>query len=381
MLFGEQEIQEPVTPQAFLWSSEIVSQDDTWSAMESVLKSGRFPHCSLIRGSQGTGALAVALSLAQNLLCRESEIACGHCSGCYKAGLLIHPDLHFSFPVFGAGEICLDHYTAFRSAAQENPWMSVQNWLSITDSENKQANITAREARSIIERLYLKPFEADRNVMIVWLAEFLGKESNILLKLLEEPPGHSYIILVTEDPAAILPTVLSRTQQFRLKPLQDADVANALVRKLGIKYDDALSAALSSEGNLPLALELAGNESGGFLKFIQQMLQAAYKKDPAEMWTWMEQVATVNRDNQRRLFAYFLMILSLSLRMGNDAYTKEQLQHPVLQYADRLAQRLGVDKILQINALVNECSYGIMRNANIRILLHDFLISLAGIIR
>jgi DNA polymerase-3 subunit delta' len=381
VLFGEEEIHNQATPQAFLWSSEIVSQNEAWSAIESVLKSGRFPHCSLIRGSQGSGALAVALSLAQNLLCRESEIACGHCPACYKAGLLIHPDMHFSFPVFGAGEICLDHYTAFRTAAQENPWMSVQSWLSMTDSENKQANITAREARSIIERLYLKPFEADKNVMIVWLAEFLGKESNILLKLLEEPPGHAYIILVTEDPTALLPTVLSRTQQFRLRPLQDADVANALVRKLGLEYVKAMSVALSAEGNLPLALELAGNEGAGFLKWIQQMLQAAYKKDPAEMWAWMEQVASLNRDNQRRLFAYFLMILSLSMRIGQDAYPREQLQHSAPQYAERLAQRLGVDKILQINTLVNECSYGIMRNANIRILLHDFLIKLAGIIR
>lgn len=358
-----------------------MAQDEARRAIESVLSSGRFPHCSLIRGAQGTGALAVALSLAQNLLCKESDIACGHCSGCYKAGSLIHPDLHFSFPVFGAGEICLDHYGEFRSAVQSNPWMSVQSWLSMTDSENKQANITAREARSIIERLYLKPFEADKNVMIVWLAEFLGKESNILLKLLEEPPGHAYIILVTEDPAAMLPTVLSRTQQFRLRPLQDSDVANALVRKLGIEYNQALSAALSSEGNLPLALELAGDEGGGFLKWIQQMLQVAYKKDPAEMWAWEEQVATLSRDNQRRLFGYFLVILSLSLRIGNNAYPVDQVQHPVSQYAERLSQRLGIDKILQINSLVNECAYGIQRNANIRILLHDFLLKLAGIIR
>lgn len=380
-LFGEEEVSVPsVEFDAFLWRNELVDQDNALQTTQRILHAHRFPHCSLIVGPQGSAPLVLALSIAQDLFCLNGSPACGTCTACYKTGMLIHPDLHFSFPLFGAGEVSIDHYENFRKAVQANPWLSVQNWLAQSDKENKQANITAREARSIIDRMYLKPYESDRNVLILWMAEYLGKESNILLKLLEEPPGHAYIILVTEDGSSLLPTVKSRTQQFYLRPISDTALAAALARRTGIHSQDALGIALSTEGNLALALDLSSGGKLDQLQWIQQMLQAAYRRELTEIWAWIDVITNLNRDQQRSFLQFFTRLLSLSLRIQSGSYSSET-KHPVIDYAAKLSQQLNVNKVHKINDLVDLLSYHLSRNANVRILLHDYLNQLSELIR
>ncbi|MBK7810850.1 MAG: hypothetical protein IPI50_06325 [Saprospiraceae bacterium] len=381
MLFGEEQVQSVETISAFLWKDEVVAQTKALSIIESVISGSKFPHCSLISGRSGSAPLMVALTIAQNLFCKNGPVACGACSACYKVGELIHPDLHFSFPLFGAGEISTDHYGNFKKAVKDNPWMNVQNWLAVSDKENKQANITAKEARSIIDRMYLKPFESDKNVLILWLPEFLGKESNILLKLLEEPPGHAYIILVTEDINALLPTVLSRAQRFNLLPIHEDDLTIALVKKTNIPQAEAFGIAISVEGNLSSALELSAAGKSESLQYLQWMFQAAFKKDPIEFWNWTEKIAALNRDQQRSFFYFVQLILSLSIRLNHQTISSDGSNHPIIQYAQKLTSSLNLSKIQKINELVNDCAYAVQRNANIRILLHDFLIQLSGIIK
>ncbi|MBK9270549.1 MAG: hypothetical protein IPM48_03040 [Saprospiraceae bacterium] len=381
MLFAEEQVQNIEEISSFMWRGEVVAQAKALNAIENALSAGKFPHCSLISGRSGSASLMAALTIAQNLFCKNGPLACGSCLGCYKVGELNHPDLHFSFPLFGAGELAVDHYNSFKKAVKENPWMNVQNWLAASDKENKQANITAKEARSIIDRLYLKPFEADKNVLVLWLPEFLGKESNILLKLLEEPPGHAYIILVTEDIHALLPTVISRAQRFSLLPVNEEALAEALVQKTGIGSEEAFGIALSVEGNLAYAREMSAEGRSESLRILQSMFQTAFKKDPLEFFNWIEGIAGMNRDQQRAYFYFVQMVLSLSLRNQPNDKVELKNTHPIQQYANKLSQSLNLYKMQKINDIINDCAYAIQRNANIRILLHDLLIKLSGIIR
>lgn len=380
MLFGEPEVVVVDHPK-FLWSDELIGQQTLTEHVKTVLRQDRFPHCSLISGSPGSGQLVFALSIIQTMLCAAEDKPCGVCSSCYKVGGLIHPDVHFSFPLVGSGELCKEHYGAFRIAVKQNPYMSIQNWLSYADKENKQANIGAKESRSIIERLSLRPFESDRNIMLVWLPEYLGKESNILLKLLEEPPGHAYIILVTEDSKSLLTTVLSRTQEFRLSPLDDFMIASHLEKSLNLSSDLALGFAMASEGNYAQSLEWAKDTQMNSLQLSQSLLQMAFKKDPYEMMSWMDTFAQLNRDGQRQFLAFLNQLLSLSLRLKFGVIDQKDPSNPILSYAAKISGNLTPLQVETIADLSDECSYGIQRNANIRILLLDFLIKLSGILR
>ncbi|MFY0053387.1 hypothetical protein ABTQ00_19160, partial [Acinetobacter baumannii] len=76
-------------------------------------------------------------------------------------------------------------------------------------------------------------FESKYKVLLLWMPEYLGKEGNKLLKLIEEPPPNTIFILVAESEEAILPTILSRCQLVRIPTLTDIEIEEALIQRAG----------------------------------------------------------------------------------------------------------------------------------------------------
>ncbi|MDQ3143230.1 MAG: hypothetical protein M3Q56_13385 [Bacteroidota bacterium] len=363
-----------------LWKDQLIGQKKIWPKLAQVIQNHRFPHFSLICGRPGNGQLVLALSLAQSLLCKSDNAPCGSCEACYKSAGLIHPDLHFSFPLIGSDSICTDHYNFWRNAIKSNPFLNLNQWLSHVDHKNKQANISAKECRSIIERLYFKPFESDRNVLILWLPELLGKESNILLKILEEPPGHSYIIMVTEDMNNILATVKSRAQQFSMETLEMEDLAQKIQEVTGKTYDEAFQSTISSEGNFSEALQLSLSGELQGLELIKRLFQKAYLRDGLQMLEWTEEFSLLSRDAQKQFLAFFTKILSLILNEQSGISDTEQHTNSILEYVLKISKTLQLDQVKKINDFIDELHLGVSRNANVRILMLNFIIKISAIL-
>ena len=211
------------------------------------------PHAMLFWGPEGTGKLSAAISLSQYLLCtdKQSEGNCGVCRSCVKSEKIIHPDVHFVFPIVTSKENyrSTDFYPQWRQAVSENPHLNVSDWLQFIASDNKQLNISTKECLRIIEQLSLKAYEGSYKILIIWMVEYLGKEGNKLLKLIEEPQDNTIIILIAEDRKAILPTIISRCQQFYFRPLASDLVKNMLESKLGLNTERARQVAASAHGN------------------------------------------------------------------------------------------------------------------------------------
>ncbi|HHS96139.1 MAG TPA: hypothetical protein ENJ45_06070, partial [Phaeodactylibacter sp.] len=205
-------------------------------------QNAQIPHAQIFFGPEGCGKLALALAFAQYVLCKnKSEAdACGQCSACIKAEKLIHPDIHFSFPTVGT-KMTSNHYLPqWRDALSQNPYLHANQWLQFIGAENKQGNINVDECNNIIKKLSLKTFEADYKIMIIWLPEYLGKEGNRLLKLIEEPPEKTLFILVAENQERILPTILSRCQLLKVYALSDDEIKSALQQKYPQASQDRL---------------------------------------------------------------------------------------------------------------------------------------------
>src|SRR5690606_25178346 len=109
-----------------------------------------------------------------------------------KMAQLAHPDLHLSFPSIspkpGTKASSKAFLPEFRDFVRQTPYGSTFDWLQFIHAENKQGNISAEECREIIDTLQLSAFEGGNKVQFIWRPEYLGKEGNILLKLIEEPP-------------------------------------------------------------------------------------------------------------------------------------------------------------------------------------------------
>ena len=170
--------------------------------------------------------------------------ACGTCPSCVKWNKLVHPDVHFVYPIVksakGKKEVCDDYIANWRHLLLNSPYFGLNHWLNEMDAENGQAIIYAKESDEITRKLSLKSSEGGYKVTIVWLPEKLHEVcANKLLKLLEEPPEKTIFLLISEAPEMILPTILSRTQRFNIPKIEEADIAEALQQKYGVQPRDS----------------------------------------------------------------------------------------------------------------------------------------------
>lgn len=209
---------------------DITGQQVAAQQLRDAIDHDRMPHALLISGREGSGALTLALTAAQYILCENHTPdgePCERCPHCLQIHKLQHPDLHFAFPVVNrkgqSGDdsaVSLDYIAEWRDILLRHPDMTYTDWVKFISDEGKNAQIYKAEASSIIRILSTKPYESDKRVMIIWLPEKINETaSNKLLKIIEEPYPKTFYLLVSNDPDRVLGTILSRCQRLNIPPL------------------------------------------------------------------------------------------------------------------------------------------------------------------
>lgn len=349
--------------------------------LHRLVTQGRLPHAMLLLGPAGSGKLALAIGLAQYILCEDKgpDAPCGQCNACLKANKFIHPDIHFSFPTVGTNVKSDSFLPQWRSALEDNAYMEVNDWLQIIGAENKQGNINKEECLNIIRKLSLKTFEGSHKVLIMWLPEYLGKEGNRLLKLIEEPPDQTVFILVAEQHELILNTILSRCQVVKVRALRDDEIRDALINKN--VTDNAEAIAQLSDGNLNEALKMAQEKENDNAALFLEWMRKCYVGNGVEMVKWVEKFAKLGRENQKHFIRYALHFMReyMVLKMSNQ--TQVRLRNLELKTAQNLQKVIDFDQIEGIVQLLNDNSYYIERNANPKVLFLDTSIQLNKILK
>jgi DNA polymerase-3 subunit delta' len=373
----------------------------------------RLSHALLFLGKEGSGSLSMALAFAQYIVCTSSKSAeakspalfddlvstpfvegeldaCGTCPSCIKAQQYIHPDIHFSFPVIpkkaAIPPVSDDYISEWREFITTYPYGNVYDWLQFLGAENKQGNITAEECNQINHKLSLKSFESRYKILIMWMPEFLGKEGNKLLKLIEEPPPDTLFIFVAEDENAILPTILSRTQLIKIPLLFNAEIERALINIANATPERAAQIAGLSEGNYREALQLLQHEEQDWQGLIREWLNVTLKNNTAAQLKWIEEISQLGREKQKQFIRYFIHLLGQALRVR---FINEQASFnvdlPIPDNEKDFALRLN--KLCSIEAqeaIINELDKAIFyieRNAHAKMLFHALSIRLYHIIK
>lgn len=363
--------------------SDIIGQERAKVRLKRMADGGRMPHALLLLGPAGSGKLALAMAFAQYVLCqqREGEDACGRCASCNKAQKLIHPDLHYSYPAIGTNVKSEAFLPKWREAIETNPYLNANDWLQHIGAENKQGNINKEECVSIIRKLSLKTFESQHKILIMWLPEYLGKEGNRLLKLIEEPPERTLFILVAEQQERILNTILSRCQIVNVHPLNDEDIQQALEQR-GLPAHEAKSIAYLSNGDFNEAQLLVHQRENNDSQRFLQWMRNGYQGSPINMVEWSEDFAKLGREAQKHFLQYalhFLRELAL-LKAAGDA-ARPRLHDKELDSARKMAGVIELDQIEELSLLFNDCAYAIARNANPKILFLDASIQMHRILK
>ncbi|TDQ09507.1 DNA polymerase III subunit [Pedobacter metabolipauper] len=365
---------------------EIIGQESIKQQLLQTVAENRVSHAQLFLSSEGSGALPLAIAYAQYINCldKSDEDSCGICSSCRKYERYIHPDLHFSYPFFAAKDvkIAVDVLDEWRSMLLDDPYFDMNIWRSKLSAENKQANINIAECHDIIKKLSYKAFEGETKVLIMWLPEYLDKEGNSLLKIIEEPPLNTLFILVANNQEQILSTLLSRTQIVKIPKLPHTTIEDYLMSKHGLSENQATEYSFLADGNLIEAKELVAHTHNENADKFAEWLRMGYGNRVLDLTAFVEQAAGWGRENQKNFLKYgisFLRECSLLLSGADDLV---KLPAAALQTAQKLsAHVLDLNMADAIITELEKAHYHIERNANPKILFLDVSLQLVKIIK
>jgi len=295
--------------------ADIIGQDEIKNHLILSVKEQRISHAQIFSGKEGVGKFPLAIAYAQYICCenRGETDSCGVCSSCIKFAKLIHPDLHFVFPIIKPENkktvICDDFITQFREFILQNAYFRGQSWYEYIGGSGKQGLIYSNESEEIIKKLSLKTYESEFKIMIIYQPEKMHTTcANKLLKIIEEPPEKTLFILVSDEPDSIISTIQSRTQRLLVPPIENYPMIEVLQNKCNLTEAEAQNIARIANGNYLAALEAIASSDDtreNFNRFILVMRtawQVANNKDYEALKTlrkWTDEMAKIGREGQK----------------------------------------------------------------------------------
>jgi DNA polymerase-3 subunit delta' len=374
--------------------SEVIGQREIKAKLRNLVEHNRLSHALLLNAPEGAGGLPLALAFAQFLVCDRvsgegSKInfpseSCNVCPSCIKAAQLIHPDIHFVYPVVsrkpGDKPVSADFISEWREFISQFPYGTIFDWLQFIQADNKQGNISAQECNEINRKLSLKSFESGYKILIMWMPEYLGNEGNKLLKLIEEPPPDTLFILVTENEAQILPTILSRVQIIRLPRPSIPEIQEALVSRAGVAPQQARQVAAVSEQNYREALRQLQHGQDDWQGLLREWLNAVLKTGPMAQVKWVEEISRSGREKQKQFLQYFSHLLEQAIRLRMSDEVAADLPDSEKDFAIRLNKTADLAAQQAIVREINKSVYYIERNAHAKMLFHALTIRLYHIL-
>ena len=387
---------------------DVIGLQEVKQHLVEMVQQNRLSHALLFLGKEGSGALPMAISFAQYVVCLpppavETEDLFGgmtamsslptvkspddiiHQPAYSKADQLVHPDLHFSFPVItkkpGEKPTSKDYMVEWREFVRDAPYGNVYDWLQKIGAENKQGNITAEECNDIIRKLSLKSFESEYKILVMWMPEYLGKEGNKLLKLIEEPPPNTLFILVAEKEENIIPTILSRCQLVKIPPMKIEEIEKGLIERNNITPEAAYQIACMCEGNYHEALQMLQHADDDWQSILKDWLNAAIQQNTLNKTKVVEKINTLGREKQKQLINYFIHLIELSIRLN--VFFEKRILCPKNEktIALKLDEIASVEQREAIIKELDKAAYYVERNANGKMLFMSLTIRIHYILK
>lgn len=300
-------------------------------------------HSYLFLGNEGIGKKWVALQFAKALNCLEAEVekgdCCDRCISCKKIDHHLHPD------------------------------------VSLIEPEGQTLKVD--QVRQIQRDFAYRPYEGRRRVIILAAADRMAPHmSNTLLKTLEEPPLHTMIILVANNPRLMLPTILSRCQLIRFNPLPIASVSHWLMKEKGVNEMEAHLLASLSEGSPGKALE------------IQEEISQIPREELLKDWVGLKSLPFERKEgwveslpSQRENLILVLEVAKTLLRdivvMKTSKNGSKLIHADLSKEIEAMASGLSLPSLLKRMDLLHQTILAIKANANTRLALETVMLSWA----
>ena len=256
--------------------------------------------------------------------------------------------------------------------------MPKEEWARTIDSGNTVPVIYRNDASEISRTAALSSFAYRYKTYIIWLPERMQPQcSNALLKLLEEPFPDTIFILVSNEPDKLLPTIFSRTQRFNLKPLTEQEICEILTSS-GIPFPEAQETAALSEGSMLKAIDLSGE--GGEIKefsgYYIQMMRLAYSRNAAGLRMLSDAISSFGREKAGRFLSYCARMTRESFVFNLKVPELNAMTRGESDFSVRFSPFINYKNVERIMSETERAHGDILRNANARLVLFDFMLKI-----
>ena len=369
---------------------DIIGHDFIKKELQANSLSGRIPHCQLICGPEGSGALPLAIAYARQVICNSLSKNSESCN--LKISELKHPDLHFIYPVANNQDvkskaISSNFISEWREFLSSNPYGNLFEWYMSIGIENKQGKIGKDEAEDIIKKISLKPYEGGWKAVIIWMADKMNPSAtNKLLKLIEEPPKKTLFLFVAEDDLLLMDTLVSRCQKISLNKIPASIIKKSLIDK-GFSSKLSSKASLKSDGSYNKALSyVKGTEKDViFEKWFQSWVRSAFKvkkKKEAvlELVDWSNTISKSGRETQKKFINYSLEVFRQAL-LNNYGLNEIAYYKPTTDFNfDNFSDFIVGANIEDISNELEKAYLHIQANGNPKMIFTDLSLKLTRLI-
>ncbi len=373
-----------------MWIDNIIGQSDIVDTMHDSIVQDTLSHAMIMEGSSGYGGLPIALSLSEHILCTtEGVTACGQCKSCQQVQGLIHPDLHIAFPVVRKDGkerkniTSKDYMNEWRAMILDNPYTTYNEWIRSIAKTTANGDINVKECNDIIQQLNMQAFSGDKKVQIVWIADRLGSNGNKLLKLIEEPPEGTFIILICDNIDTILKTITSRCRVINLPRIEEEAITTALISSQNIEEGQARQISFISDGDFSQALTYAQLEQNNLMEICLNWMSLCSNFDIHGLRQWSIEFGRYNSEEQKVILNYFLKVLQSVVYhqlIGPKGVKLSESDKDLLLRNEPLLL-LSVDEIDLISQKVSRMITMIQRYVTSRMVMFDASLSIGTLLK
>lgn len=373
-----------------MYFHNVIGQDDLKARLTDTARRGIIPHARLFCGRTGSGTFPLALAYARYLNCtdRTDTDACGKCHSCRQYDALAHPDLHFVFPIVADKKrkrtVCDDYLGEWRAMLTEHTYFDLDQWLDRMETAGKQALIYAEESDQMIRKTSLRIYEAQYRVLIVWMPERMHAAcANKLLKLIEEPPARTVILMVSDAPDLILGTILSRTQRLDVRPIEADALTRALEQRNGLPPDAARRTAHLAHGDLLAAERSMGDDERQrlFLDFFIRIMRNAWKRDVRAMKQTADELAALSREQQRAFLAYCQHLVRENFVRRFRSDDLNYLRPDEAAFSARFSPYVNERNVFDFAAELADAERHIAQNGNAKMIFFDLTLRITVLLK